>query len=65
MFFFRDILNQIQYDIPWPSATNLKLPKGQLTPATACDQLCLAAPNGGLGEEEMEWVRTRYVRTDP
>ncbi|CAO3692566.1 unnamed protein product [Umbelopsis ramanniana] len=53
---YQDILNQIQYDIPWPSATHLKLPKGQLTPAAACDQLCLAAPNGGLGEEEMEWL---------
>ncbi|KAI9289016.1 hypothetical protein BC943DRAFT_315794 [Umbelopsis sp. AD052] len=53
---YQDILNQIQYDMLWPSATNPKLPKGQLTPAAACEQLCSAAPNGGLGEEDMDWL---------
>jgi hypothetical protein len=56
VIYFRDILGQIQYDIPWPNTTLPKLPKGQATAAAACDQLLAAAPNGGLEEEQMEWV---------
>ncbi|CAM0142134.1 unnamed protein product [Umbelopsis sp. WA50703] len=32
------------------------MPKGQLSSSAACDQLLNAAPNGGLGEEQMNWL---------
>ncbi|GAB5590495.1 hypothetical protein Unana1_05395, partial [Umbelopsis nana] len=53
---YQDILSQIQYDIPWSNGTLPKLPKGQASAAAACDQLLAAAPNGGLGEAQMEWL---------
>ncbi|KAG2174174.1 hypothetical protein INT43_004194 [Umbelopsis isabellina] len=53
---YQDIISQIQNDIPWSNVVGPNIPKGQLSSSAACDSLLNAAPNGGLGEEQMNWL---------